>query len=82
MQLRVRRGPLDTWRKKQRGELINRYVEHCADALLDVLEARGLIRQLVERYRTRERCIRPQGGGYPWLKARRAMVADSARAPR
>jgi hypothetical protein len=66
---------------KLRRDLINHYVEHCADALLDVLEARGLIPQLVERYRTRERCIRPQGGGHPWRAARprqrRAMRDES-----
>jgi len=57
-------------RSKTRRDLINYYVAHCADALLDVLEMRGLIPQLVERYNTRERCIRPQGGGSRWRAAR------------
>jgi 5-methyltetrahydropteroyltriglutamate--homocysteine methyltransferase len=39
------------------------------DALLDVLEARGYIPQLVERYKTRERRD-PRLGGPRWRRAR------------
>jgi hypothetical protein len=65
----LRRGPSKD-NSKLRRDLINHYVEHCIDALLDELEARGHISALVERYKTRERCNRPQGGGWPWRKAR------------
>jgi hypothetical protein len=37
------RTKADQIRVKARRGIINHYVEHCADALLDVLEARGHI---------------------------------------
>ena len=75
----LNRGPANDTSKRRR-DIINYYVREMPDELLDVLEARGLIPQLVERYNTRERCNRPQGGGWPWRKSRRA--ADSTRAGR
>jgi hypothetical protein len=53
---------------KLRRDLINYYADHCADALLDVLERRGLIPELVERYSTRERRD-PRLGGPRWKRA-------------
>ncbi len=78
----VRRGPLDTWRKKLRSDIIQYYVREMPDALLDVLEARGHIPALVERYNTRERCIRPQGGGWPWRAARPRIRRATNTTPR
>jgi len=63
------RGPTrSAW--KARRDIINYYVEHCADALLDVLERRGLIPQLIARYNTRV----PQGGRWPWKPRRRSST--------
>jgi hypothetical protein len=66
------RGPTSD-RTKLRSELINHYALNLPDALLDVLESRGLIPGLVERYRTRKRRD-PSLGGPRWIMRRRGGV--------
>lgn len=57
----LHRGPSKETLKLRR-DLINDAVRRMPDVLLDVLEARGLIAQLVERYNTRVERDRSHGG--------------------
>ncbi len=50
-------------------DLLNYYADRLPDALLDVLELRGLVPGLVERYNTRVRRD-PRLGGPRWRRAR------------
>jgi hypothetical protein len=79
----VRCGPVDFRQRKLRRDLFEHYVHYMPDELLDVLEARGHIPALIERYFTRVLCLRPQGGGRRWRAVRpwrdvRAMRDDES----
>jgi hypothetical protein len=62
------RGPSKDMTKLRR-DLFNYYVAHMPDEVLDLLEARGLIGALVQRYETRTRRD-PQLGGPKWARGR------------